>query len=122
MTLIRHLVRFVVAAIVLMIIGFIVPGFSIQGFWNALLAAIVIAAIGWIVETFFGDNISPYARGIVGFLVSAVVIYVAQFVVPNMEVTVLGALLAALIIGIVDMFIPAKARLGNTGQNNPTNE
>lgn len=112
MTIIRHLVRFVVAAIVLLVIGFIMPGFSIQGFWTALLAAIVIAAIGWIVETFFGDNISPYARGIVGFLVSAVVIYVAQFVVPNMEVTILGALLAALIIGIVDMFIPAMARFG----------
>lgn len=122
MTIIRHLVRFVVAAIVLMVIGFIVPGFSIQGFWSALLAAVVIAAIGWIVETFFGDNISPYTRGIVGFLVSAVVIYVAQFIVPNMEVTVLGALLAALIIGIVDMFIPAKARLGNTRQSDKANE
>lgn len=120
MTIIRHIVRFVVAAIVLMVIGFIVPGFSIQGFWSALLAAIVIAALGWIVEMFFGDNISPYARGIVGFLVSAVVIYVAQFIVPNMEVSVLGALLAALIIGIVDMFIPAKARFGNTGQNDET--
>lgn len=120
MTIIRHIVRFVVAAIVLMVIGFIVPGFSIQGFWSALLAAIVIAALGWIVEMFFGDNISPYARGIVGFLVSAVVIYVAQFIVPNMEVSVLGALLAALIIGVVDMFIPAKARFGNTGQNDET--
>lgn len=118
MTIIRHIVRFVVAAIVLMVIGFIVPGFSVQGFWSALLAAVVLAALGWIIETFFGDNISPYARGIVGFVVSAIVIYVAQFIVPDMEVTILGALLAALIIGIVDMFIPAKVQFGNTGQKN----
>ena len=122
MTIVRHLVRFVVAAIVLMVVGFIVPGFSIQGFWSALLAAIFIAAIGWIIETFFGDNISPYARGIIGFLVSAVIIYVAQFIVPNMQVTVLGALLAALVIGVVDMFVPTKVRLGNAGQGDKENE
>ena len=45
-----------------------------------------------------------------GFLVSAVVIYIAQFVVPMMHVTVLGALIAAFIIGLIDMFIPTTLR------------
>lgn len=112
LALLRHVIRFVVAAIVLMIVGFIVPGFEIEGFWNALLAALVIALLGWVVESFFGERISPYTRGVVGFLVSAVIIYVAQFIVPNMEVSVLGALLSALVIGIVDLFIPTKPRLG----------
>ncbi|OUM90756.1 MAG: hypothetical protein BAA01_07190 [Bacillus thermozeamaize] len=122
MTIVRHLIRFVVAAIVLMVVGFIVPGFSVQGFWSALLAAVVIAALGWVVETFFGDDISPYARGIVGFLVSAVIIYIAQFIVPDMRVTVLGALLAALVIGVVDMFVPTRIRLGNAGGGDRENE
>lgn len=122
MTIVRHLIRFVVAAIVLMVVGFIVPGFSVQGFWSALLAAIVIAALGWIVETFFGDDISPYARGIIGFLISAAIIYIAQFIVPDMRVTVLGALLAALVIGLVDMFVPTRIRFGNAGEGNKENE
>lgn len=49
---------------------------------------------------------TPFGRGIVGFLCSALVIWLAQFVVGHVEVTVIGALLAALVIGIIDLFIP----------------
>lgn len=107
---IRHLVRFVVSAVVLMFVGLIVPGFSTLSFLNALIAAAVITGVGYIIEAAVGKNVSPYGRGIVGFLVSAAVIYFAQFVVPAMRVSVLGALIAAFVIGIVDMFIPTTLR------------
>ncbi|HEY8449474.1 MAG TPA: phage holin family protein [Bacillota bacterium] len=103
-------VRFVVSAIVLLVPGFILPGFQIFGFVNALIAAIVIAVVGYLVESLFGDRISPHARGIVGFFVAALVIWGAQFVVPTMQVSVLGALLASLVIGIVDAFVPTELR------------
>ncbi|WP_134684701.1 phage holin family protein [Brevibacillus migulae] len=111
MTIVRHIIRFVVAAVVLMFVGFLVPGFSVNSFWTAFLAALVIAGIGWIVEAIFGDKISPYNRGIIGFLVSALVIYFTQFVVRGFYVTILGALLASLVIGIIDLFIPIKSRM-----------
>lgn len=104
------IVRFVVAAIVLMLLGYIVPGFSHLTFWSAVLAALVIALVGYIIESIFGKSVSPYGRGIVGFVVSAAVIYFAQVVVPGMHVTILGALIAALVIGIVDIFIPTAVR------------
>ncbi|MCY0877775.1 MAG: phage holin family protein [Firmicutes bacterium] len=104
------IVRFIVAAIVLMLLGYIVPGFSHLTFWSALLAALVIALVGYIIEAMFGKAVSPYGRGIVGFLVAAAVIYAAQLVVPGMHVTVLGALIAAFIIGLVDLFIPTAVR------------
>lgn len=103
-------VRFVVSALVLMLVGLIVPGFGTLGFWQALLAAVVIAAIGWVVESIFGTNISPYGRGIVGFLVSAAVIWAAQFFVPDMSVSIIGALMAAFAIGVIDMFVPTAIR------------
>ena len=103
-------VRFIVSALVLMLMGYVVPGFSHIGFLSALLAAVVISLVGYILESLFGKSISPYGRGIVGFLVSAAVIYVAQIVVPGMHVTVLGALIAAFVIGIVDLFIPTAVR------------
>jgi putative membrane protein len=103
-------VRFVVSALVLMLVGLIVPGFQIMGFGNALLAALVIAAVGWLIEATMGKRVSPYSRGVVGFLVSAVVIWATQFVVPSMEVGRLGALLAAFGIGIIDLFVPTTVR------------
>lgn len=104
------IVRFIVSAIVLLLVGYVVPGFAIAGFWNALLAAVVIAAIGWVVESLFGRHISPRSRGFVGFLVAAVVIYMAQYLVPTMRVSVLGALLSALVIGLVDLVVPTTVR------------
>lgn len=109
MSFLGHIVRFVVSALVLMITSWLVPAFSVGGFWSALLLSLVIAAIGWGVESIFGTRVTPFSRGIVGFLVSAVVIYVAQFFVTSVSISMIGALLAALIIGLIDLFIPMAA-------------
>lgn len=115
MTILRHVIRFVVSAIALLLVAFLVPGFQLTGFWPALVAAVVIALIGWGIESLFGDRLSPYNRGIVGFLVSAAVIYISGFFVAGMRVTMLGALLAALIIGVIDLFIPIRSNLSKAG-------
>jgi uncharacterized membrane protein YvlD (DUF360 family) len=101
-----HVGRFIVAALVLMVVGWIVPQFTVGGFWSALILALVIALLGWVVEGIFGKKATPFGRGIVGFIVSALVIWVAQFVVSGVSVSILGAILAALVIGIVDLFLP----------------
>lgn len=106
MTFLGHVVRFIVSALVLMFVGFIVPQFEVGGFWSALFLALVIAVLGWIVEGIFGKRVTPFGRGIVGFIISALVIWVAQFIVGGVTVTLLGAILAALAIGIIDLFIP----------------
>ncbi|MCR3921199.1 MAG: phage holin family protein [Firmicutes bacterium] len=104
------IVRFIVSAIVLMLVSFLLPGFANMGFGVALVAAIVIALLGFIVESVLGKKISPHNRGIVGFLVAAIVIYLAQYLVPGMSVTIIGAALAAIVIGIIDAFVPTELR------------
>ncbi|WP_199615598.1 phage holin family protein [Paenibacillus alkalitolerans] len=101
-----HVVRFVVSALVLLLVGALVPQFAVGGFWSALFLALVIAVFGWIIEGIFGARITPFGRGIVGFLVSALVIYFAQFIVGGVRVTFIGAILAALVIGLIDLFLP----------------
>ena len=104
------IVRFIVSALALIIVSYILPGFSIVGFTNAIFAAVAIAFLGYVVEMIFGERISPQNRGIVGFLSSAVVIYVAQYFVNNFNVTIIGAALAAAIIGLIDVFVPTEIR------------
>jgi len=101
-----HVVRFIVSALVLLVVGWLVPQFSVGGFWSAFVLALVIALLGWAIEGIFGKRVTPFGRGIVGFLASALVIWLAQFVVSGVSVSVIGALLAALVIGIIDLFIP----------------
>lgn len=103
------IVRFVVSALVLLLVSWLIPGFEISGFWGAVLTAVVIAIIGYVVELLFGENVSAQKRGITGFLVVALTIYLSQFIVPNyVSVTLLGALLAAVLVGIFDLFVPTE--------------
>ncbi|GAW93460.1 phage holin family protein [Calderihabitans maritimus] len=105
------IVRFVVSALVLMLVSWLLPGINVAGFTGALIAAVVIAVLGYIVESILGDKVSPQNRGIVGFITSAVVIYLAKFIVPAyISVNVVGALLAALVIGVIDAFVPTELR------------
>ncbi|MEX2460283.1 MAG: phage holin family protein [Paenibacillaceae bacterium] len=110
------IVRFIVSAIVLLIVGWIVPNFTVGGFWSALFLAIAIAVIGWIIEGIFGKNVTTFGRGVVGFLVSALVIWLAQFIVGGVSVTMIGAIVAALVIGIIDLFIPISVFNENNGR------
>ncbi|MGE5371634.1 MAG: phage holin family protein [Solirubrobacterales bacterium] len=104
-------VRFVVSALVLMLVSWLLPGIKISGFTGALIAAIVIAVLGYLIELALGDRISPRSRGIVGFVVAALVIYVAQFIIPAyLSVSLLGSLLAAFVIGLIDAFVPTEIR------------
>lgn len=113
MNILGAVVRFIVSALVIWFVSFFVPGFEVAGFWSALVAALVIALIGWGIEAMFGQNVSPFGRGVVGFLVSAAIIYATQFFVGGVDVTLIGAILAALAIGIVDMLIPTRGPLEN---------
>ena len=73
------IMRFVEAAIVLMVTAWLTPGFSLIGFGTALAAALVIADMDWIIQRVFKIDASTFGRGIVGFIVSAVIIYLPQF-------------------------------------------
>lgn len=101
--------RLVLTAIILGITSFLTPGFSINGLWSFLLAAVIISVLDYLVESFMKVDASPFGKGIKGFVIAAVILYIAQFFVPNMSVSIWGSLLAALVIGIVDAIMPGRA-------------
>lgn len=101
--------RLLLTAVILGITSFLTPGFTISGLWSFLLAAIVISVLDYLVESFMGVDASPFGRGIKGFAIAAIIIYLAQFLVPNMSVSIIGALLAAVAIGILDAVMPGKS-------------
>lgn len=100
--------RFIVSAIVVAVAAFLTPGFSVRGIWSILIAAAVISIMDYLLNRVFNLDASPFGRGITGFVVAAVVLYATQFFVPLMRVTLLGAILGALVIGLIDMVIPGK--------------
>ncbi|AEE97801.1 phage holin family protein [Mahella australiensis] len=107
---ISAIIKLIISAIVLLLVGVIVPGFSVAGFWGAIVASIVIIGLSYLATMLFGKDMSPYGRGFVSFLLSAIVLYLSQFIVSSIDMNFLGALLASFVIGLVDAFIPTQFR------------
>ncbi len=104
-------IRFIVASIVLGITAFFTPGFSISGIFPLVIGALVISALDFLVLKVAGINASAFGRGFSGFVLSAIIIYVTQFFVSGYSVSFWGALIGAVVYGIVDAIIPGKATL-----------
>lgn len=103
----RYIIRLIITVIILAITSFLTPGFSIAGLWSYLAAAVVISIIDYLVEKFMGVDASPFGKGFKGFVIAAIILYLTQFIVPNMRVSIIGAIIAAIIIGILDAVLPS---------------
>ncbi|MBU5437036.1 phage holin family protein [Tissierella sp. MSJ-40] len=103
------LLRILVTAIVVGIAAFFTPGFSIDNIWSLLLAAVIIGVLDYLIQKFTGVDATPFGRGITGFIVAAIILYVTKFIVPGFNISVWGAIIGALVIGILDAIIPGRA-------------
>ncbi|TJX12967.1 phage holin family protein [Tissierella creatinini] len=103
------LLRVLITSIVVAIAAFFTPGFTIDGMWSLLLAAVVIGVLDYLIQKFTGVNASPFGRGLSGFLVAAIILYVTKFIVPGFNISIWGAIIGALVIGIVDAIMPGRA-------------
>ena len=102
------ILRFITSAVLLAITGFFTPGFQIASFLTLLLSAVVLAILDYLANAILGINTTPFGRGIIGFVVSAIVLYATQFFVSGYSITWISAIIGALIYGIVASIIPGK--------------
>jgi len=103
--------RLVTAAIVLAITAFFTPGFQINNIWTLAAAAIVLTVIDYLIVKFTGLHASPFGKGFVGFVLSAIVLYVTQFFVAGYTISWIAAIIGAVIYGVVDYFLPGEQQM-----------
>lgn len=104
-------IRLIASAVVLAITAFLVPGFNISGIGPLIIAAIVLTIMDYLFVKLLGIEASPFGRGIVGFVSAAIILYLTQFFVPGYSVTVLSAIIGAIVYGIVTYLIPGNEAL-----------
>lgn len=100
--------RLVTAAVVLAITAFFTPGFQINNIWALAAAAVVLTVIDYLITKFTGLHASSFGKGFVGFVLSAVVLYVTQYFVAGYTVSWMAAIVGALVYGVVDYFLPGE--------------
>lgn len=103
--------RFITSAIILAITAFFTPGFEIASLWTLLLAAVVLAVMDYLFNLILGVDATPFGRGIVGFVVSVVVLYATQFFVAGYSIGIVSAMIGAAIYGIIAAMVPGNQSL-----------
>lgn len=103
--------RLIAAAVVLAITAFFTPGFEINSFGSLVVAAVVLTILDYLIAKFTGLHASPFGKGFVGFVLSAVILYVTQFFVAGYTISWMSAIIGALIYGIIDYFIPGEQEM-----------
>lgn len=99
-------VYLVVSAIVILIVGKLNLGLTVQSFGSAIMAAVVIALVAGLVVWglgLFGITLTGgWLAAIVNLIVAALVLMIADKFLPGMGVHgFMGAIIAALAIGVV---------------------
>lgn len=103
--------RLVTAAIVLAITAFFTPGFHINNIWTLAIATIVLTIMDYLIVKFTGLHASSFGKGFVGFVLSAVVLYVTQYFVAGYTISWMAAIIGAVIYGVVDYFLPGEQQM-----------
>ena len=99
-------IRYITSIAILGTTALFAPNFNFESFPILLLAAFTIVILDYLVATITGIHDSPTGRGIVGFVSATVIIYMTQFIVSGYYISILSSIIAALIYGIIDYFIP----------------
>ena len=103
--------RLITAAVVLAITAFFTPGFQINNIWSLSVAAIVLTIIDYLITKFTGLHASSFGKGFVGFVLSAITLYVTQYFVAGYAISWMSAIIGALIYGVVDYFLPGEQKM-----------
>ena len=103
--------RLITAAIVLAITAFFTPGFQINNILALAIATIVLTVIDYLIVKLTGLHASPFGKGFVGFVLSAVVLYVTQYFVAGYTISWIAAIIGAVIYGVVDYFLPGEQQM-----------
>ncbi|MGE5558433.1 MAG: phage holin family protein [Bacillota bacterium] len=104
----RLLIRFLISALVLYFIGYLVAGFSVLTIPAVLLLALAISFLAYVVELVITHPISNYTHAVISFIISFLTLVAARYIISGAAITIFGSLTVALIIGLVDLFVPEK--------------
>ena len=100
--------RLITAIIILSITAFFTPGFSVSSIWVIAAAVLILTVFDFLISTFTSLFTHPIIKGIIGFVLCAITLYIVQYIVTGYSISWISALLGALVYAIVDYMLPAE--------------
>ncbi len=112
--------RLITAIVVLGITAFFTPGFGTSSIWVVALAVLLLTAFDFAISTFTSLFAHPIVKGIIGFVLCSITLYVVQYIVTGYGISWISALLGALVYAIVDYMLPAEEESSHTHMHHAT--
>ncbi len=115
----RHLLNWVLSALALWLVARLVPGFHVNGWLAALIAALVIGFVNATLGVFLKIITFPLVLltlGVFWLVINAAMIELASAIVPGFHVDSFGAaFVGAIVLALVNMLFRSLARAGKRG-------
>lgn len=103
----KLIIKILVSAVAIMIAAVFSP-MRVSNFSAAIVAAIVMGILDWAITNYTDLRTSSAGRGVSGFLVGALVIYVTSKLVDGFYAGILGSIIGAAVLGFVSAIIPGE--------------
>ena len=107
----RLILHWILNALVLLLVAYFVPGFHVNGFVAALIAAAVIALINatlGAVLKFFTFPLAILTLGIIWLVVNALMLELAAWLVPGFRIdSFMAAFIGAILLALLNMIVRA---------------
>lgn len=100
--------RLITAIIILGITAFFTPGFTMSNILVIILAIFILTLCDFFISSFSSAFSHPLAKGIVGFVLCAITLYIVQYLVTGFAISWVSAILGALVYAIVDYMLPTE--------------
>jgi len=105
----KLIVKVTINVFALLIVAYIVPGFSLDSLWTAVVAAVIIG----VVNTFLRPIIQIIALpitlltfGIAAFLINVALLWLVSLIVPGFTITnFTTAIIASVVLSLVSWFL-----------------
>ena len=103
------LIRWVLFALAIIFVGWLVPGITVENFISAMLVCVILALINTFVKPllqFISLPINIITLGLFTFVINALLLWLAGYITPGFEVDgFLSALLGSIILAILSIGI-----------------
>jgi putative membrane protein len=105
----KLLIKLILNTLALIIVAYLIPGFSFDSLWATIVTAIAIGIVNTFIKPILQIIFLPLSivtLGITAFLINVVLLWGVSFVVPGFHIeNFITAVIASVVLSLVSMFL-----------------
>ena len=103
---VRELImKTIVISLILGIVAFLTPNFTIDSIWILLIAGLLISLLDFFLQSYSRIKDLFLMRGLVGFSLSFIILTLTVNILVGVNISIVGLLIVSVLIGLIDIIV-----------------